>query len=106
MFKTKFNYIPEEGEKNSGEIITTTAGYLDPQRLIKDMILAGQRLITAREQYDFGPDDEVPDDFIDYSREPNFDLSDASLILNSIKPVEKEEVAESDDPEKEEPAEK
>lgn len=37
------------GEKNSGEIITTTLGYISPRRQIESILDAGERLRLSRE---------------------------------------------------------
>nr|WAE43392.1 MAG: hypothetical protein [Microviridae sp.] len=66
-------------EINSGELITEQAGYMPPHIQIQDMFEAGMRLNVARlDRFDFEGD--VPDDFIDPTRSPNFDLADASRL--------------------------
>lgn len=68
-------------EVMSDDSITETAGYIPPERQIVDMINAGVRLGEFRkEAYDFGSGEEVPDDYIDPTRSPNFDMADAQAI--------------------------
>ena len=66
----------ENGETNSGEIITEQAGYISPQRQIEDMILAGQRLDLFRSGYDFTTE-EFDEDAMDNTRHPRYDMADA-----------------------------
>ena len=64
-------------EINSGEQITETAGYIPADVQIQDMIAAGMRLGEyRREMYDFGADEEVPDDYVDPTRTPGADAVD------------------------------
>lgn len=51
------------GEKNSGEIITTTLGYISPKRQIESILSAGERLRIAREnEYIYPSSSPVEDD--------------------------------------------
>lgn len=51
------------GEKNSGEIITTTLGYISPRRQIESILSAGERLRIAREnEYIYPSSSSVEDD--------------------------------------------
>lgn len=51
------------GEKNSGEIITTTLGYISPKRQIESILSAGERLRLAREsEYTYPSASAVEDD--------------------------------------------
>lgn len=83
-FKTNYNRKPEPGEKNSGEKLVESAGYIPADRKIMDMINAGERLQAYRSGYEFN-EDEVPDGYYDPTREPNFDMADASeLAINTM----------------------
>jgi len=63
-----------------------SAGYIPPKIQIENMILAGKRLDDARkEQYDFGPDDKIDENFVDPTRNPNFDMADASALADQVK---------------------
>nr|QJB19761.1 MAG: hypothetical protein [Microvirus sp.] len=81
IFVNPFDYVPPEGEENSGDEIVEKAGYIPAKDQIETMINAGQRLADAR-AYEFGPDDDVPDDYYDPTRNPGFDLSDATIMAN------------------------
>lgn len=60
---TKYKRPKPDPEVNSGEQITETAGYIPADVQITDMIQAGFRLGEyRREMYDFGAEEEVPDD--------------------------------------------
>jgi len=51
-------------EKNSGEIIVETAGYLDTEKIVRQMTMAGQRLQAFREGYDYYENDPLEADTI------------------------------------------
>ncbi len=52
-----------DGEKNSGEIITTTLGYISPKRQIEAILCAGERTRLAREsEYIYPSGSPVDDD--------------------------------------------
>lgn len=78
---TAYDRVLDKGEINSGEVIVETAGYVPAEKKILDMIRAGERLKRTRaEEFDFAEGQEVPDDFIDPTRSPNFDIADASIM--------------------------
>ena len=63
-----------------------TAGYIPADVQIEMFIQAGRRLDQARkEQFDFGPEEEVPEDFIDPTRKSGFDMADASLLSQEVR---------------------
>jgi len=100
MFNTKYKRKEVIGEINSGEIIVDKFDYVPPQVQINRMIQAGERLkIARREHYDFGNDEEVPDDFIDPTRAPDFDLADASAFQEAWE-LKKQELSEKAEQEK------
>jgi hypothetical protein len=71
---------------NDGSTITEQAGYIPPRIQIENMINAGKRLDQYRkEMYDFPPDAEVPDDFEDPTRNPGFDMADATKLAREIR---------------------
>lgn len=93
MFQTKFKRIDVPEEKNSGELLVEQE-YISTEKQIISMLRAGKRLYEFRkENYDFNNGEE--DFLLNPVREPNFDLADASAILNGIVP----KVAESDNSE-------
>lgn len=83
-FYTQWDPPPKKGEVNSGEVVVETAGYVSAQKLIEGMFQAGIRLQQSR-GYEFGSDQEVPDDYIDPTRSPGFDLADASALRHVVR---------------------
>lgn len=80
-----FKRPPEAFEKEDQSSITETAGYVPPDVQIGEMMLAGRRLVEAREdQYDFRYGEEVPEDFYDPTRSPGFDFDDAKRLGDSV----------------------
>jgi hypothetical protein len=71
-------------EVNSGEIIVETAGYVPADRRIKELIAAGERLIIHRSQFDYDGDVNIDDANIDPTRNPAFDLADASQLSQEV----------------------
>lgn len=87
--QTCFTHKSTPPEKNSGVCGVDRLGYVSAQKRIENMIIAGQRLIQARrEEFDFPPDVEIDESFIDPTRSLNFDPADAtqlSLAYNARK---------------------
>lgn len=77
----RYEYLPPKGEENDGELLVETAGYIPADVKIESMIDAGQRLVQFRSGYEFEPDEEVPEDYLDNTRNPNYDLADATADL-------------------------
>lgn len=77
-----------------GEILVETAGYIPAEKQIIDMINAGIRLGTYREQFDYNSIEEIDINNVevDPTREADFDQGDAILLMNSIKPVVKDKI--------------
>lgn len=111
-FRTNYSNRPKyAGEENSGELITETAGFVSMKDRVENLMLAGQRLLTAREeQFDFkdGIDDGQP---IPFDRDIGNDLADASNLLraseeniksrrNNSKKASKPEASETEEGEK------
>lgn len=81
-FATHFIRPLTEYEPGGGEVITEQAGYVPAKRKIEEMIYAGKRLVESRrEQFD-SVDDSEPE--IDPTRDPNFDLADASILKRQV----------------------
>lgn len=77
-FNTPYSRLVSPPEENHGETVVETAGYVPAKDQIESLMLAGRRLAEFRkEQYDFGPDQEVDDSFDDPTRSPNYDMADA-----------------------------
>lgn len=72
------------GESNDGPELVEKAGYIPAQVQIENLLNAGDRLNQSRLGYEFDADEEVPDDYSDITRSPNFDLSDASRIQHTL----------------------
>lgn len=79
-FDTKYVRTPYTGESNSGELLTEQAGYEPANLKIMNMIEAGERLRDFRSGYEFDDEKTVPDDYFDPTREPGFDMADASQM--------------------------
>lgn len=81
MLQTKYKLDKHPGEPGGGEKLVESQGYIPAEVQIEQLISAGKRLGEYRdEMYDFGADEEVPDDFSDPTRSSNFDLADASRL--------------------------
>ena len=80
-FKTQYSGNTTKPEKNHGERLVETAGYIPAQVRIENMMLAGRRLADARkEMYDFPAGVEPDESLSDPTRSPNFDMADATAI--------------------------
>lgn len=84
-FRTKYNRPKLVEEVNSGKSKVETAGYIPAEVQIMDMINAGVRLNDYRkEKFDFSDNEVVPDNFIDPTRSPGFDLADATILSRDV----------------------
>lgn len=80
FFSTHYDWMQDEGEHNCGESIVDPSGYIPAKNRIENLLRAGERLDAyRRELYDYSPDDE-DDGFVDPTRSPGFDPSDASRL--------------------------
>lgn len=80
-FQTPFYRDVETREFPHGKSAVERNGYRSAKQQIEALIFAGKRLEQYRAHaYEFGADDKVPDDYIDPTRRPNFDLSDATAM--------------------------
>ena len=80
-FKTHYTGSTTKPEKNFGERLVETAGYIPAQVRIENMMLAGRRLADARKElYDFPAGVEPDESLSDPTRSPNFDLADATAL--------------------------
>lgn len=87
----KYNrqFHPEEnehtGEVGSDVTHVETAGYRTTAQMIDEIMAAGDRLVAYRQAvYDYDAGAEVPDDAVDPTRRPDFDLADASEALAQV----------------------
>lgn len=84
-FRTKYNRPKLVEEVNDGKSKVETAGYVPAEVQIMDMLSAGMRLNEYRkDRFDFAADEVVPDDFVDPTRSPSFDLADATAISRDV----------------------
>ncbi len=85
-FQTRWNRQKTSPEKNSGEILTETAGYIPPKIKIEQLILAGKQLKEFRShQFDFPDGSEIDESYNDVTRKKNLDLAEASMLLQQSK---------------------
>lgn len=85
-FNTKYERMREGGEVNTGKTRVEVSGYVPAKKTIESLILSGKRLVEARkEAYEFENGMLVPDDYIDPTRNPNFDLADATALDRETK---------------------
>lgn len=76
--------VLEEGKMDTTSK-TETAGYIPAEKLIESFIVAGRRLDASRkQQFDFDEGETIPDDFVDPTRAPGYDLADASLATQAV----------------------
>lgn len=102
-FATENDHPVYIGEKGWGLPLVEAAGYIPADIQIEQMIDAGVRLNYARaEQFDYASAEDDDGLFVDPTRRPDFDLSDASALadLASARLMEqerrwKEKVAEA-----------
>ena len=99
MFNTHYDRTHSTPEARSGRVLVETAGYMSAEKRITNLLLAGQRLDSARkEAYDF-PDGQIDEKFVDPTRASNYDIADAyqdSLDVNRrLEEAEKESKKES-----------
>ena len=98
-FQGKYRRAELPDEFNSGERLTESAGYVPAKVRIEQMIDAGRRLVDYRrgENYDF-PEGDPPEGFVpDPTRDPGFDMADASRIARDAgKRIKERRNAEKD----------
>jgi hypothetical protein len=79
------NYRPDKVITDPGKSVVEMTGYISTKQRIEDMMNAGLRLEVARNnQYEFNAEDKVPDDYIDPTRNPGYDLADASAQMAQV----------------------
>lgn len=78
----RFNRPPRTLEKGGGKVLVDKAGYVSGMKRIEAIMNAGQRLVEARrEEYD-SSDGSEPE--LDPTRNPGFDLADATSIARPL----------------------
>lgn len=99
MFKVPYKGALGKKEELSSKTVVETAGYLSAERRIMSLIRAGQQLDSFRkEQFDFADGQEIDENFYDPTREPGFDLADASMALNDLNNKQQAEELEKASP--------
>lgn len=89
-FRKSYESYPQELEKNFGDALVETAGYVDAETKITQMILAGQRLADHRKSlYDYKHGDNTENELIDPTRSKNLDLVDAQKMMEKASEVVK-----------------
>lgn len=85
LFNTAYSNRPVyDGQIMDDETIVETAGFIPMKKRIENLMLAGQRLVTARtEQFDF-PDGLDDGQEIDPIRVPSTDLAEISMALQKV----------------------
>lgn len=75
-FYTQYDVPDKFEEKNSGEIIVESAGYVPSKVMIENMMFAGRALDEARMNSGYDSDEEAIDNY-DPTTEPDYDIVDA-----------------------------
>lgn len=96
QFVTKWSHFKPTPEKNSGELIVETAGYVPTDILIRRFIDAGQQLNDVRGEYDYTPQyrGDYSEEVVEPWRKPYHDPADiaqASLRTSTALKRAKEE---------------
>jgi len=86
-FQTQYVKTPRVGEINSGEMIVERSGYIPAKDQVESFIDSGKRLADFRKGlFDMEPGWKGdPDEVYDYSRDPNFDMADATQMGLAVK---------------------
>jgi hypothetical protein len=92
-FNLRFEQIiKDKGEVNNGENHIDMQGYIDTEQQVLGMIQAGQRLVDYRSSlyraragaYHFQDGETIPEDFIDPTLNPDYDLVDAQNDMKRL----------------------
>lgn len=92
-FFTHYNRPEKVLEKNSGEIVVDTSGYIPKNKLIESMKDAGERLaVNLATMYDHAPEEKVSENDmrLDPTRSGSFDLADAFVESKRLANLKKE----------------
>jgi len=85
-FFTQFDRPAKEQflEVNSGELLAEQS-YVPVSKMIETMTEAGVRLAEHKKMYyHFGPEEEVPDDFIDLTIQPGIEPADVQALQEDL----------------------
>lgn len=83
VFGVMFGGARAKKEKGGGPSKTEQAGYIPPKIQIERMILAGERLVQARQE-EFSPVGEDGEPVEDPTRAPGFDEADAFQLAQDV----------------------
>lgn len=83
-FYTRFVRPERQLERPDPVELVERAGYIPAKARVESMLAAGQRLVAFREGYEFGSEKEVPHGYHDPTRDPGFDLADASAARTRL----------------------
>nr|QJB20377.1 MAG: hypothetical protein [Microvirus sp.] len=83
-FYTQYKRPEKSPEVLGGPVLVEQEGYIPAKEQIESMFTAGRRLMAGRGYFEFGPEGEIPDDYQDPTRDPNFDRADASQIEHEL----------------------
>jgi len=86
-FQTQYVKNERIGEINSGEIIVERSGYIPAKDQVESFMNSGKRLQDFRKGlFDMEPGWKGdPEEVYDYSRDPNFDMADATQMGLAVK---------------------
>lgn len=87
MLRTKYNYVPPEGEINNDRRMVEMAAVRTNQQRVRELLMAGFRLEVSRQQFDSAlfEDGVIPENYFDVTRDPNFDMADAFQLVEQIR---------------------
>lgn len=80
MFESvyKYNYLNQSYVSCDSTDLLETGGWVDTKSLIKEIMIAGEKLQSFDNVYDYDEDGDLDDGFIDPTRSGNYDMADAS----------------------------
>lgn len=83
-FFTKYRRPERAPEINNGEDLVEVGSFRPMSKVIESMIVAGQRLEASVGGYEFDAEEVVDEVYFDPTREPGYDLADASRDLDIV----------------------
>lgn len=83
-FFTKYRRPERAPEINNGPDLVEVGSFRPMSQVIEGMIIAGQRLEASVGGYEFNAGEVVDEAYYDPTREPGYDLADASRDLNIV----------------------
>lgn len=85
-----FNWLirPPKDEFREGPFpdgMVETFGHVPYKEQVDRLNRAGVRLVVRRIQFEFGAEDEIPEDWINITAQPDFDIFEAHRVLRDIR---------------------